>query len=135
MSGSMLVCDSHSWVRLGAQRQLESNLRLPVDSCAVGELDRKMQQSHPQMLILGVQDETEMARALSLYRQHRKHMKFVLLLAPERQSSARLFFPTAGLVTRDRLSESLPGVVRSLIRGSSAKALSRRPGHRARAHY
>jgi len=126
----MLVCDSHSWVRLGAQRQLESNLSLPVDSCALGELDRKMQQFHPQMLILGVQDETEMARALSLYRQHRKRMKFVLLLSPERQPSARLFFPTAGLVTRDQLPESLLGVVRSLIRGSSTKPFSRRPGQR-----
>ena len=133
MSGSTLVCDSHSWVRLGVQLQLQNHLNLQVDSCAAGDLEKRLQQSSPQMLILGVQDKLELARALSLYRQHRKRIKFVLLLPADRQATARLFFPTAGLVTREQLPDLLPGVVRSLIRGRAGKPLSNRPRRRARA--
>jgi hypothetical protein len=111
---SILVSEDHPLVRVGAQRQLEGRLCIPVEACCNADIERRLQDLQPDVLVLGLSGSEDISQAVARYRSLSRSTRIVVI--PPLGSEPYPKYGGVASVSRRALHEQLPQVVRGVLR-------------------
>lgn len=125
----VLISEEHPVIRIGAQRQLQARLDIQVETCAKADLEQRLRELQPLLLILGVKNEREFREARRRYRELSRDTRFLLIHDGEDDQAGR--WSEEPGIFRSALPDELPEKVRTNLLRRRPPRSRARPAHRA----